>query len=1072
MAASLISTRRTKSEEALLVSFLQQPTGRNIDELVQELSSFAQTTANQFWQSRIPLEKLKTSELYGPWLKILSSKPESLVPREFFFRNIYWLLIQEGLSGASSERQKYSLLILKLSIQTCEGFTAHSGLPLIGQPIINIDKSVLDSVERFCGIFETIIHGRYSNQIEECLKDVPSNLFKNKVVETAGFHLDPAWWIVLFMAAFVTKNASNVQNLVGNWILSQDFANFTPSEQFRSFFLNYVIKWVSQGVLFNSSLRRNGRIVECEHGSNVARFIINLVQNMANDSVRSVFTGDILLKLRNSSMNEYAVGYIVQGLNIYSLTTKDKLSSELEISSNITQKIWKSDGNYFDRLSASSSLRVVIDYHMSHILNRRLVIDPQHDIEDDTSSNLYDLVSVSALSDLLSQPHNSIHKNNGLVSFCDHLCQVIETAGVSSIEVEDLLKIFENLRTILTRQRHSRDLAYAIIPVFFNAKVIEANRASVELKEFLTKTLRELSKLARSKIQVWIPLCQSIRKAYLNTEEFSDYLPLEEFLTEFAQNPPKPSLTYLLDCAISQDLYWYQNINGLVAYADETIGHSYLFDVMNRLRKKDYKLGISMIQNLLRPWLSTTKTTGSSAFPKHISIFQSVLILSGRCLQGDDSIQELQNFQASVFKLLALGISPIFRYLLQWMYVASYWSHFDILNEEQQVLQELTNSINEDVYPKKIVSLIRMGTHLARHRNVSSSFIKQFIEVLPTFCAYDKVAARLEAQWAVPIMMDIINSIPKSTSELEGIKSNETFKTLYKYITGLKSYQNPPKQWTLEAFDPNSDQNLCTLFQGSYLALDSHVWHAPTLYDLQRLSEDASGPLPACLPYFPSSQGSHLYPPTAPRSQFITSHSTKYDTSLGNNITIPLQSKAGLTIIPSLETEDRKTDKVPIILIGSLITAAVNLGGLSRLSEIYALDSLHLPSLSIASSAPFLSTALSSPSHLTIEETPASSLVAFINEKKIQGWIILGVEQTDASLILGESELPQGKVVIVMGAESTGIPGEVLALCDVCVEIKQWGFTRSLNVQTAAATVLFELRRERKRMKVAGFETV
>lgn len=89
------------------------------------------------------------------------------------------------------------------------------------------------------------------------------------------------------------------------------------------------------------------------------------------------------------------------------------------------------------------------------------------------------------------------------------------------------------------------------------------------------------------------------------------------------------------------------------------------------------------------------------------------------------------------------------------------------------------------------------------------------------------------------------------------------------------------------------------------------------------------------------------------------------------------------------------------------------------------------------------------------------------------------MEQTSESVVIGVPEIsnPQKngtevetvaevrkrlprKAVIIMGAEKTGIPASILTLCDLCVEIKQWGVTRSLNVQTAAACILFEWRRE------------
>lgn len=118
-------------------------------------------------------------------------------------------------------------------------------------------------------------------------------------------------------------------------------------------------------------------------------------------------------------------------------------------------------------------------------------------------------------------------------------------------------------------------------------------------------------------------------------------------------------------------------------------------------------------------------------------------------------------------------------------------------------------------------------------------------------------------------------------------------------------------------------------------------------------------------------------------------------------------------------------------------------------------------------------------------------MARWLRGRKGEGLTVVGVEQTDTSVIIGMPEasaegqarsepgnhekaegndekgegtstnpptLPKNSIII-MGAEKTGIPADVLVECDICVEIKQWGVTRSLNVQTAASCVLFEWRR-------------
>ena len=52
-------------------------------------------------------------------------------------------------------------------------------------------------------------------------------------------------------------------------------------------------------------------------------------------------------------------------------------------------------------------------------------------------------------------------------------------------------------------------------------------------------------------------------------------------------------------------------------------------------------------------------------------------------------------------------------------------------------------------------------------------------------------------------------------------------------------------------------------------------------------------------------------------------------------------------------------------------------------------------------------------------------------------------------------------LLLLLGTEKYGIPAELLGELDWCVEIPQQGRTRSMNVQTAAAVVLYDVVRAR-----------
>jgi tRNA G18 (ribose-2'-O)-methylase SpoU len=72
---------------------------------------------------------------------------------------------------------------------------------------------------------------------------------------------------------------------------------------------------------------------------------------------------------------------------------------------------------------------------------------------------------------------------------------------------------------------------------------------------------------------------------------------------------------------------------------------------------------------------------------------------------------------------------------------------------------------------------------------------------------------------------------------------------------------------------------------------------------------------------------------------------------------------------------------------------------------------------------------------------------------------MLGLEQTPDSVELHSYEWPQNaKILIAIGHEGSGLPPEVLSLCDQTLEIEQYGTTRSLNVSVATGIVLYDYR--------------
>jgi len=82
-------------------------------------------------------------------------------------------------------------------------------------------------------------------------------------------------------------------------------------------------------------------------------------------------------------------------------------------------------------------------------------------------------------------------------------------------------------------------------------------------------------------------------------------------------------------------------------------------------------------------------------------------------------------------------------------------------------------------------------------------------------------------------------------------------------------------------------------------------------------------------------------------------------------------------------------------------------------------------------------------------------LIDFLLEQKSRGYSIVAMEQTSKSVPLNNFTFPQN-VVLLLGDEQRGIPQDLLPLVDQCVEIPQFGVTRSLNVHVTGAMAIYE----------------
>nr|XP_032630889.1 probable methyltransferase TARBP1 [Chelonoidis abingdonii] len=148
-----------------------------------------------------------------------------------------------------------------------------------------------------------------------------------------------------------------------------------------------------------------------------------------------------------------------------------------------------------------------------------------------------------------------------------------------------------------------------------------------------------------------------------------------------------------------------------------------------------------------------------------------------------------------------------------------------------------------------------------------------------------------------------------------------------------------------------------------------------------------------------------------------------------------------------------------LIVVASLIDKPTNLGGLCRTSEIFGASALVVGSLHYINDKQFQHLSVSAEQWLPLVEVKPYQLVNYLQQKKTEGYTIIGVEQTAKSSDLTEYCFPE-KSLLLLGNEHEGIPANLIQHLDVCVEIPQQGIIRSLNVHVSGALLIWEYTRQ------------
>jgi len=925
-------------------------------------------------------------------------------------------------------------------------------------------------------VFETLVLARYTNLVVECERDL-------NLLSSGDSVIQSRWLYVLLSTALDVKTTDQTRKFIGDWILRSDLFSSRFPEGLAHFVSHSLLPWAMEGHLFIGSTRlHDGQNLSSLHGDRLSTSVCNLLVQTASDKQPEVLDAILeFLVRKHATLFAYSAVHLVRGIsrafetsNTLSLT-KQQVEHLLFISALRTLPEVASD--YL--IVQCSMICDLSESRTKNSLLSKLSEIGQNRFRDLKTASDFVKQNVRGQAERIDSPTKSQRDIKILASVEKCRTTLQKMAAEEAMSSDQLQNVLEDIWSDVEFLEYPRALLVKLPAVFFSTAIYkiayqDTNEEDSGLRDLLVATLPRLLDLTHRRSFLLAPLVGSLRELVLSAPESASILDLEGCILRICQSPPEPNIDLRMEYStipLLSDLLEESTNTCRDHYFGQGEGYGFAayLDLISRMGSQHPELIQSLLVNLLARWRKQKVPTPTiSAWKTTLQLEVMLLCFEQRSSEVDKAT--LDPMLKDLYFILSIEPLPRYRYLIEWAIARIQIRHPELRAQTLDMLSTKDHQSN----PKFLASLMKLGVMIATAPSGTQDFARSLATIFIALSSSSKIIIRHEAQWAFPQLMDHARA-----QNWEAVLANPAHVSLDDYIRSLPRFGDPPAERVMSKLDPLADHTLTNLVEGLWTDLDytrppytTHQDFVDLYANDAKRSTQPQPPAP-CMPLGPAI-------PKPPRPSTTTNTNTT-DSALTTPQTTPqqdhqdptiaLQTKgtAYMTHPTSLSSSQdphqpphRKTH--PLLLLASLIENPHNLGGLSRASEIFGARALYVsdPARSLAHKD-FTSVAVSSHNHVKILPLPVAGMVDWMAGKKREGWTVVGVEQTDRSVLLGRGGpggmLPR-KTVLVLGSEREGMPARVLAECDVLVEIPQVGVTRSLNVQTAAAVVLFEYGRQ------------
>jgi tRNA guanosine-2'-O-methyltransferase len=916
-------------------------------------------------------------------------------------------------------------------------------------------KIIAYQYSRYCSVFETLVLARYTNLVVECERDLDLLASTNSIIQSK-------WLYVLFATALDATTTDQNRKFIGEWIMRSDlFARFPDG--LADFMSHSFLPWSMEGHLFVSSTKvHDGQSLSSRHGDRFSTFVGKILSQTSADARAPLLDAmfDFLVR-KYTTLFAYSAVHLIRGISNAFETSDDVTLNKVQ----------------FENLLFISALRtlpeVATDYlvvqcwRICSLSESRSEKKLANELTSIGQTRLQDLTAAAEIikqnvtstdGTAISSPNKSQRdvKIQASVEKCKNLLLSIST------EATQLQQDLEDIWSDLEFLEYPRALLVKLPAVFFNPTVFrvafeENGNDDAGLRELVVITLPRLLDIANRRSFLLAPLMASLRQVVLAAPQAATILDLEECILKVCQSPPEPGIDLRMEYSAIPLLSSHLDVSADACRdhyfgKGEGYGFAAYLDLISRIGTQQPNLIQSLLETLLARWKRQKVPTPTiSAWKTTLQL--EVMLLCFEQFAATAPRTSLDPMLKDFYFILSLEPLPRFRYLMEWTLVRIQIRHPDLCSQTLDMLATKDHQSN----PKFLASLMKMGVMLATAKSGTEDFARSLATTFIALSSSSKIIIRHESQWAFPQLMDHARS-----QEWTTILINPAYTALDEYIRSLPRFGDPPPERIMSKIDPVTDHTMTNLVEGLWTDLDYTRPPYTTHQDFVTLyKDDATLPTTAwpasCIPL-----GSAIPKPLRLTTSDGEDPSTQKPKPMTQEEAIALQTKGTAYLKTSLDDDSQqKNNKHSLLVVASLIENPLNLGGLSRASEIFGAQAMYVRDPRVIAEKDFTSVAVSSHNHIDIMPLPVPEISAWAARMKSEGWTVVGIEQTDRSVLLGgEGAVLPDKTILVLGSEREGMPAAVLGECDLLVEIPQVGVTRSLNVQVAAAIVLFEYGRQ------------